>query len=172
MRRAQFNAVEQRCDAPTISRSLVGPPTGNQQYSESVTFNNLNTISVSNLSLLCQSRKKNHNETVATDLYFCIVTYAGVEKYMDVELVQSVKDIVRIVHLPSVVQSEWYEAARTLFLRKENKNNNFIQQLVSSTSLSHCSAILERIHWTQTAYAVLCEPHHTYMLFSFKSKCK
>ncbi len=44
------------------------------------------------------------------------------------------KDIVKIVHLPSVVQSDFNEATRTLFLRKENKNNNFIQQFVSSAS--------------------------------------
>ncbi len=31
----------------------------------------------------------------------------------------------RVVHLPSVVQSEFYEATRILFIRKENKNNFF-----------------------------------------------
>jgi len=39
------------------------------------------------------------------------------------------KDIVKIVHLPSVVQSEFNEATRTLFMCKEHKNNNFIQQI-------------------------------------------
>ncbi len=43
---------------------------------------------------------------------------------------KSMKDIVKIVHLPSVVQSECYEATRILFVRKENKNNNFIKQFV------------------------------------------
>ncbi len=47
---------------------------------------------------------------------------------------KSMKDIVKIVHLPSVVQSEFYEAMRIVFVRKENKNNNFIQQFVSSVS--------------------------------------
>ncbi len=36
---------------------------------------------------------------------------------------KSMKDIVKIVHLPSVVQSDCYEAKRILFVRKENKNN-------------------------------------------------
>ncbi len=40
------------------------------------------------------------------------------------------KDIVKIVHLPSVVQSEFYEVTRIVFVRKENKNNDFIQQFV------------------------------------------
>ncbi len=44
------------------------------------------------------------------------------------------KGIVKIVQLPSVVQSELYEATRILFVRKENKNNDFIQQFVSSAS--------------------------------------
>ncbi len=43
------------------------------------------------------------------------------------------KDIVKIVHLPSVVQSEFNEATRTLFMYKEHKNNNFIQQFVSAS---------------------------------------
>ncbi len=47
---------------------------------------------------------------------------------------KSMKGIVKIVHLPSVVQSEFYEATRILFVRKENKNNDFIQQFVSSAS--------------------------------------
>ncbi len=63
------------------------------------------------------------------------------------------KDIVKIVHLPSVVQSEFNKVTRTLFLGKENKNNDLTIRLRS--------AILERIHWTQNAYAVLCQPHHT-----------
>ncbi len=44
------------------------------------------------------------------------------------------KDIIKIVHLPSVVQSELYEATRILLVCKENKNNEFIQQFVSSVS--------------------------------------
>ncbi len=43
---------------------------------------------------------------------------------------KSMKDIVKIVHLPSVVQSEFYEATRILFVHKENKHNDFIQQFV------------------------------------------
>ncbi len=36
----------------------------------------------------------------------------------------------------------------------------------------HPSAILENIHWTQTAYAVLCQLRHAETLFSFRSKRK
>ncbi len=79
------------------------------------------------------------------------------------------KYIIKIVNLPSVVQSEFYEATQLLFVRKENKNNNFIQQCFTPR---HRSAILESIHWMQTAYVVLCQPHHTDTLFSFKSKRK
>ncbi len=82
---------------------------------------------------------------------------------------KSMKGIVKIVHLPSVVLSELYEATIILFVRKENKNNDLFNNL---SHLRHCSAILENIRWTQTAYAVLCQPHHTDMLFSFKSKRK
>ncbi len=32
----------------------------------------------------------------------------------------------KIVHLSSVVQSEWYVATKILFVRKENKNDDFI----------------------------------------------
>ncbi len=41
------------------------------------------------------------------------------------------KGIVKTVHLPSVVQSELYEATRIIFVCRENKNNDFIQQFVS-----------------------------------------
>ncbi len=36
---------------------------------------------------------------------------------------KSMKDIVKIVHLPSVVQPQHYEDRRIIFVRKENKNN-------------------------------------------------
>ncbi len=47
---------------------------------------------------------------------------------------KSMKHIARILHLPSVVKSDCYEATRTLFVCKENKNDDFIQQFVSSAS--------------------------------------
>ncbi len=87
-----------------------------------------------------------------------------------VEAHKSIKNIVKIVHLPSVVQSEFYDATRILFVCEENKNNDFFQQFVSSVSLR--STILEIIHWTQTAYALLYQPQHKDVLFSIKSKCK
>ncbi len=43
------------------------------------------------------------------------------------------KDIIKIVHVTSVVQPYFFEATRILFVSKENKNN-FIQQFVSSAS--------------------------------------
>ncbi len=46
------------------------------------------------------------------------------------------KSIVRVLHLPSVVQSEFYEATRIFFVLKENKNKYFFQQFVSSMSLT------------------------------------
>ncbi len=70
---------------------------------------------------------------------------------------KSIKTIVRIVHLPSVVQSEFYEATRILFIRKENKNNDIYSTIrLLSVSLCQRSAILESIRWTQSAYAILC----------------
>ncbi len=44
------------------------------------------------------------------------------------------KDIGKIIHVTSGVQLEFYEATRILFVRKENKNSDFIQQFVSSVS--------------------------------------
>ncbi len=52
-----------------------------------------------------------------------------------VEVQKIMKSIAREVHLPSVVQSEFYEATIILFVCKENKNNDFFQQFVSSRSL-------------------------------------
>ncbi len=41
------------------------------------------------------------------------------------------KEIGKIIHVSSGVQLNFYEAARILLVRKENKNNDFIQQFVS-----------------------------------------
>ncbi len=54
------------------------------------------------------------------------------------------KSIIRVVHLPSVVQSEFYNDENT-FVCKENKINNFLL----SVSPRQRSAILEIIHCTQ-----------------------
>ncbi len=40
------------------------------------------------------------------------------------------KDIVKIVHVTSVVQPYFYEAMRIPFVCKENKDNDFIQQFL------------------------------------------
>ncbi len=80
---------------------------------------------------------------------------------LTIKVQKSMKSIIRVVHLPSVVESEFYNATRILFVCKENKNNYFFQKCVSSLSL----------HVT-VAYALLYEPRRTDALFSFKSKRK
>ncbi len=37
-----------------------------------------------------------------------------------------------MIHVTSGAQQEFYEATRRRFVHKENKNNDFIQQFVSS----------------------------------------
>ncbi len=71
---------------------------------------------------------------------------------------KSMKDIIKIVHLPSVVQSEFYEATRILFVCKENENNDLFN------NLHHRSAILESIRWMQTAHCSVSAATHGYML--------
>ncbi len=44
------------------------------------------------------------------------------------------KEIIKIVHVTSVVQPVFYEATRILFVRKKPQNNEYIQQFVSSES--------------------------------------
>ncbi len=53
------------------------------------------------------------------------------------------KDIIKVIHLALVVPLKFYKATRILFVRKEKKNNDFIQQFVFSAS--PYSAILESI---------------------------
>ncbi len=48
------------------------------------------------------------------------------------------KDIVKIVHVASVVQHSFHKATRILFVCKENKTNDFIRQfLLFRVSLRH-----------------------------------
>ncbi len=80
------------------------------------------------------------------------------------------KSIARVVHQPSVVQSEFYEATRILFVCKENKNNNFFSTIrLLSASPHHRSAIFEILHRTQALYALLYPPKCKDVLFSLKS---
>ncbi len=68
------------------------------------------------------------------------------------------KSIVKIVHLPSVVNCKFTKLREYFCMPKKTK----IMTLFNNSSPPcHRSAILENIHWTQTAYAVLCQPHHT-----------
>ncbi len=73
------------------------------------------------------------------------------------------KSIARVVHQPSVVQSEFYEATRILFVCKENKNNNFfstIRLLITvAPFLRFCT---ERKHCT-----LFCIHLNKDVLFSF-----
>ncbi len=57
--------------------------------------------------------------------------------------------------MPSVVQSEFYEAMRMLFVRKENKNNFSSTIRLLSVSPRKHSAILDITHRTHAAYALL-----------------
>ncbi len=76
-----------------------------------------------------------------------------------VKVQKNMKSIARILHLPSVVQSDCYAATRILFVWKKNKNNDFIQHLGTVTSpLSQRSGILEIIPWTQNVYTLLYQP--------------
>ena len=74
------------------------------------------------------------------------------------------KVIIRILHLPSDMQSGLYEATGTLFVSEENKNNDFIQQFLCQQS-PLCLSISP-----YAVYALLCHPCHKDALFSFKSK--
>ncbi len=74
-----------------------------------------------------------------------------------VKVHKSMKRIIRIVHLPSVVQSEFNEETRTVFMRKENKTTILFN---NSSPLVQRSAILENICWTQAAYALVCQLRH------------
>ena len=69
------------------------------------------------------------------------------------------KVVVRILHLPSDVQSGLYEAKGTLFVSEENKNNNFIQQLLCQRSPLCLSISLYAV------YAFLYHLHHKDVLF-------
>ncbi len=77
-----------------------------------------------------------------------------------VEVQKSMKSIAREVHLPAVVQSEFYEATRILFVHKEKKitNNLFSTICLLSVSPRHRSAILNITHRTHAAYALLHPP--------------
>ncbi len=76
-----------------------------------------------------------------------------------VKVQKNMKSIARILHLPSVVQSDCYAANKNTFCMEKNKNNDFIQHLGTVTSpLSQRSVILEIIPWTQNVYALLYQP--------------
>ncbi len=87
------------------------------------------------------------------------------------------KSIARILHLPSVVQSKFYDATRILFVI-DNTNLLFIFILFFSTirllsvSPHHRRAILDITQRMQAAYALLHPPQHKDSLYSFKSKRK
>jgi len=67
--------------------------------------------------------------------------------------------VVRILHLPSDVQSGLYEVTGILFVSEENKNNNFIQQFLCQQS-PLCLSISP-----YAVYALLYHPRHKDALF-------
>ncbi len=76
-------------------------------------------------------------------------------------------------YLPSVVQYEFYEEPRLLFVRKENKNNDvFSTNRLLSASPRQRRATSDTTHQKQAAYALLHLPQRKDVLFSFKSKRK
>ncbi len=78
---------------------------------------------------------------------------------------KSMKSIARIVHLPSVVQSELYEATRILLYTKKIKIT--FSTICLLCVLKILEIILEIIHWMQTVYALLYDPQNKDMF----SKC-
>ncbi len=76
------------------------------------------------------------------------------------------KDIIKIIHVTSVVQPSFYEATRIPFVRKENKNKDFIQQFVSSASSYR--AILESITYINNVCNV-CTRDMLFTLFTLWS---
>ncbi len=72
------------------------------------------------------------------------------------------KNLVKIIHLPSVVLSEYYEATIIIFVRKENKNNDYSTICLLRFSVApfwRTSAELALLLRSQ--YALLCQPRHT-----------
>ncbi len=71
-------------------------------------------------------------------------------------------NIFKIIHLPSVVQSEYYEAITIIFVRKENKKINYSTICLIRFSVApfwRISAELALLLRSQ--YALLCQPRHT-----------
>ncbi len=114
-------------------------------------------IEISLAALLRQNSKTNmtKNRDISKELWYDIF---AISPTPTVKAQKSMKGIVGIEWF-NLNLMKWQEYF--LYTKKIKIMNDFIQQL---------SAILESIHWTQTAYAV--QPHHTDTLFSFKSKHK
>ncbi len=73
-----------------------------------------------------------------------------------VKVQKSMKSIVRVVHLPAVVQSEFYNATKIIFVRKENKNNDFFQKCVPSLSLRVTVAPFWRLSTERKHLTLFC----------------
>ncbi len=76
---------------------------------------------------------------------------------------KSMKSIVKKVLPPSVVHLNFMKMTRILFVRKENKNNDFIQQFVAH--LRHSSAILENPLNTKCVHCSVSAAPHGYTVF-------
>ncbi len=80
----------------------------------------------------------------------------------NVNYTTSMKDIVRIVHLPPVVKSEFYEATRILFVCKEKKKD-FIHQFVSAGHKLLCQLrhIEQHTQFASSGYSPKCHYGNT-----------
>ncbi len=72
------------------------------------------------------------------------------------------KSIVRIVHLPSVVQSEFYDVMTILFVRNENKNN---EKIISSLSLCVSVEPFWRLSTERKLRTLFCISRNTRMRY-------
>ncbi len=68
---------------------------------------------------------------------------------------KSMKSITRVVHLPSVVQSEFYEATRILFERKENVNASSICSSAAASTQECSIFILIKVNTSRIRILVL-----------------
>ncbi len=84
-------------------------------------------------SCRCQTRKtfvhlQNTNQGIFDEILRSLWTSTDGKDPYTIKAQKRSKEIVQIIHVASVFQPSFYEAMRILFVRKEIKNNDFIQQ--------------------------------------------
>ncbi len=75
------------------------------------------------------------------------------------------KDIVKLVHVTSFFQPEFYENKRILFVRKENKNKDFIQQFLLFRVSLWCT--FTRVPWRTRVILLTQEPADRIFIFGW-----